>query len=336
VDASSLKGRNFPSSELKVAFVGDSGHEGSFTQVLRRIKDEKADLVLHLGDLGYDELNPKAPKQWDDRVSEVLGESFPYLFLIGNHDVRHWNQEGHLSYSKILKKRLANNPDVVCIGEEGIKSYCTFRGLFFVLSGVGTYGTGHEEHIAHALKEAQDYSWRVCAWHKNQRDMQTGGKTDEVGWAAYQLCQDHGAMIATGHEHSYARTKNLRHVGNRKKRHGAFGEPDALELAKGKTFAFVSGLGGASLRPFHCRHKSHKWWASIFANNFLMENGVVKFNECDKNNSKEKVSSGGPTHYNYGALFVKFNHNGDPRLADAEFKTVDGRVIDKFTIHTSL
>ncbi len=34
----------------------------------------------------------------------------------------------------------------------------------------------------------------------------TGGKADEVGWGIYDMCRQKGAIIATGHEHSYCRT----------------------------------------------------------------------------------------------------------------------------------
>src|SRR5213076_3091200 len=46
-------------------------------------------------------------------------------------------------------------------------------------------------------------------WHKNQQAMQVGDKDDEMGWRVYETCKDHGAIIATAHEHSYHRTRTL-------------------------------------------------------------------------------------------------------------------------------
>lgn len=316
----------------KVAYIGDSDHEESFKRVLQLIKDENADLVIHLGDLAYDEENPKAPKEWNNQINEVLGERYPYLFLIGNHDRDHWFQKNPVGYATLLEDRISKNSELKCTGEPGIKSYCTYRGLFFALSGIGTYGEHHEDFLAHSLRSAKDYKWRICAWHKNQRDMQPGGKTDEVGWNAYKLCQHHGAMIATGHEHSYSRTKNLRDIGNQNKEHGQFGSSKDLELAQGQTFVFVNGLGGAKVRDANCELAENAWWASILADNYHMDNGVVKYNGCeDEELKKRKLSK---IHSIHGVLFVSYNYQDDPKLAHAEFKTVDGTVMDEFTIRT--
>ena len=78
----------------------------------------------------------------------------------------------------------------------------------FVLSGVGTLGSGHVQYMKDALAQS-DATWKICAWHKNQQAMQVGGKSDEVGWSAYEACREAGALIATGHEHTYERTKTL-------------------------------------------------------------------------------------------------------------------------------
>lgn len=322
---------------MKIAIVGDSGREKNFKSVLQLIKSENVDLALHLGDLAYDEKNPNAPEMWDQRVSAVLGEKFPYIFLIGNHDVGHWYQSEALNYSEILDRRLQDNPDIVCSGEGGIKSHCTFRELFFVMSGIGTYGNGHEEFIESSFSHAEKYSWRMCAWHKNQTDMQTGYKHNSVGWTAYKTCAKHGAMIATAHEHSYARTKNLKAIGHHAKAHGQYGNGKDLELDFGKTFVFVNGLGGSSLRPYNCEYRrQHTWWATVFASNYLIQDGEVKYDDCAASSGSRKAKPGGPTQYNYGALFIDFHYKGDPKLAKARFKTIDGVVIDSFTIRTQL
>lgn len=324
-----------PPKLFKVAFVGDSGFDHDFRKVLKLIKREQADLVLHLGDLAYD-THKNAPAQFDRKITEILGRDFPYLFTVGNHDLENWNQKNAPSYSDFLRKRLLANKNIKCIGEDGVKSLCTYNGLYFVLSGIGVLGNKHEEFIEDALKKAKDYSWRVCAWHKNQREMQAGTKSDEVGWDPYRLCQKYGAIIATGHEHSYARSRTLQDLGNSEKNHGATGDASNLKLDHGSTFVFVSGLGGHSLRPFDCSlHHSHNWWGSVFTNNFYMEKGVIKYSECDEDDRALRTLRTKPD-YDFGALFVSFHYQDDPRLAKAEFKTVDNTVIDEFLIRTKL
>ena len=313
---------------VKVAFIGDSDYKGGFKEVLELIKNENAELVIHSGDLAYHEEDPDSPKLWDQRISEVLGEKFPYLFLIGNHDVPHWFQKNAMNYDSILRKRIADNPELVCSGEHGVKSYCIFRGIFFLLSGVGSYGENHEHFIDQALAQNAHFPFRICAWHKNQEDMQTGFKTNEVGWQAYQICQKHGAMIVTGHEHSYARTRNLDKIGSHAENHGFFGDPEHIELKAGNTFVILSGLGGNELYPFNCKHKQDTWWASLFSDKVQMRNGVLNYNTC--RNFTEDGSE--YIKFTFGALFVTFNVNGDPTLAKGEFKTINGDVVDAFTV----
>ena len=36
--------------------------------------------------------------------------------------------------------------------------------------------------------------------------------------------------------------------------------------------------------------------------------------------------------YTYGALFITFNAGGDPQKAEAYFKTINGDIIDTFSI----
>lgn len=321
-----------PSKPLKVALLGDSRYGSAFKNVLELIRREKADLVLHLGDLAYDEGNRKAPQKWDRLISKKLGESYPYLFLIGNHDRKHWYQDSALNYSEILKRRISLNPEIKCFGEEpGVKSYCSYRNFFFILSGIGTLGKGHEEFIEKALKGAKSYPWKLCAWHKNQHDMQLGDKSSEIGWKAYKLCQDYGAFIGTGHEHSYGRTKNLKNIGKKSKQHGYFGDPNSLVLAPGKTFVFVNGLAGASLRLFNCDKKKNQWWANIYTNNYRVQEGRLLKDGCESSFlSEERLSPS--KDYNYGVLFITFGDKGDPNLASAEFKTVDDIVVDRFEI----
>jgi hypothetical protein len=141
----------------------------------------------------------------------------------------------------------------------------------------------------------------VCGWHKNQRLMQVGGKTDEVGWDSYRRCLEGGAIIATGHEHSYSRTHLL----------SAFDPIVVVDrtspytIEKGKTVGFVSGLGGHSIRVADKILEKDPWWASI--------------------STLERDAD-------YGALFCSFHVDGRPELARCYYKDIRGRVIDRFEL----
>ena len=116
--------------ELRVAFIGDQGLGPNAIAVLELIKDEGAQMVLHQGDFDYKD----DPGKWDRQISDVLGSDFPYFASIGHHDVNAWS-----GYQKKLNERLVKNSDAVCNGDLGVKSSCSYRGLFFLLVAPGDY-----------------------------------------------------------------------------------------------------------------------------------------------------------------------------------------------------
>ena len=315
---------------VKVAIFGDSGRGDTFRSTLNLIRAQGAEMVIHLGDLAYDEGNPDSPQQWVNDINAVLGLKFPYFFLIGNHDVRYWFTSN--GYNQIFIDRLAQLRPNICQVENGnkdhgIQSSCSYKEVFFALSGIGSYGedSSHEAYLEKTLSDNADQPWKICAWHKNRTDMQVGKKSDDVTWKAYQICQKWGAMITTGHEHSYSRTRTLTKIGDQELHHGVEGESDHVSLAPGKTFVVVSGIGGHSLRPYSCKdHDQDDWWASIFSANYQMKNGVIlRAKECSQNRELHGMS---------GVLFVTFNFEGNPRLAKGVYLMTDGTVGDEFTL----
>ena len=301
---------------FKVAFIGDQGLGKNARAVLHLIKDENADMVLHQGDFDYED----DPEKWNQQINEVLGQDFPYFASIGNHDLDAWQQ-----YQKNLQARLDKIEGAECIGDLGVSSTCTYKGLFFILSGVGTKGYGYPKNLSEAIpwrlrywatalpsqflyglyikrQLAQDNSiWRICSWHKNQRLMQVGDKLDETGWGVYEECRKGGAIIATGHEHSYSRTYLMENF----EEQIVASTLNTLEIEKGRTFAFVSGLGGRSMRDQVDELASSPWWASVYT---------------------------ATQDANYGALFCIFNVNGTKNKAHCYFKDIDGNIPDEFDI----
>jgi len=304
---------------LLVAFIGDQGASVSADAVLELIAHEGADAVLHGGDFDYRD----DPAGWESRIESVFGKDYPYLSTVGNHDAFAWS--GPTGYQAKIAERVARSPDLHCEGEVGVTAACEFRGLKILQSCVGVQeldpaGCAADarpqlDFLAHALAR-HDHLWTICTWHKNQRDFQIGSKNDEVGFGAYRLCMEHGAIIATAHEHSYARTTTLSDIGNSLTGHGAYALQDAVEVAPGKTFAFVSGLGGRSIRGYDASHDTDTWWGAYAANNAWMSNGVVKNGTAD-----------------YGALFIRFNVDGEPDKARGYFKDITGRILDDFIIY---
>lgn len=137
--------------------------------------------------------------------------------------------------------------------------------------------------------------------------MQTGAKTNGTQWGVYDTCRLHGAMIATGHEHSWSRTYLMT---NFEHQTVASTNGSYLALKPGESFAFVNGLGGRSVRGDLICSKagSCPWWAS-------------------KVNADTGVKA--------AALFCRYHVRGIPTLADCYLKDIDGRILDQFTIDAS-
>ena len=235
---------------LKVAFIGDQGLSNYSKAVLKMIKEEKTDVVLHQGDFDYED----NPEKWHKQINKILGPRFPYFGSIGNHDADKWPD-----YQKKLKSRLNRIKGIDCKGDLGVKSVCSYKGLFFLLLGPGIEGKNYETYIKEQLS-ANNFTWRICSWHKNQRLMQVGGKLDEVGWQAYEECRKNGAIIATAHEHSYSRTYLMNNFENQT----IASKSGVLHIRKNKTFAFVSALGGKSIRRQNDTLAENPWWASVY------------------------------------------------------------------------
>ena len=278
---------------FKVAFIGDQGLSDASRAVLQLIKDEGADMVLHQGDFDYVD----SPYAWDQQINQILGEDFPYFASIGNHDVSAWG-----GYQRKLQLRLARISGAHCTGDLGVNSFCTYRGLFFVLSGVGTLGSGHVSFITEALasQEAQEALWRICSWHKNQRLMQVGGKGNSVGWEPYEECRKGGAIIATGHEHSYSRTHLMDSFETQ-----SIASTSTVHITRGNSFAFVSGLGGVGIRGQDDELAAKPWWAAVH------------------------TSAQGA---DFGALFCAFNHKAVENRGHCYFKDLNGVIADEFEV----
>ena len=233
--------------------------------------------------------------------------------MVGNHDTTAWT-----GYKQKLTDRLARITGASCEGSVGEQQNCKYRGLRVVLSGIGTLGSDaeHETFLQNALAGDPSALWKFCGWHQNQNDMQLGDKSDAIGWHAFQICQQHGAIIGMGHEHTYGRTLTLTDLGNVAAGHGATGAPDQMDVAAGRTFVFYNGLGGSSIRAYAAGlHDDDTWWATMYTSDKYVKNGVAQSGAA-----------------NYGALFIVFNVDGDPSKATGYFKNIAGQVIDEFTI----
>ena len=192
---------DLPPVNFTIAFIGDQGLGSNARAVLNLIKNEGADAVVHSGDFDYN----NNPAGWDGQINDILGPDFPYFASVGNHDEARFYGSG--GYQEFLAARM-NRLGIPWDGDLGVRSSFHYNGFFILLTAPGTVGTGHASYIRDQL--ASDNSvWRISSWHKNMRLMQVECKSDDTGWDVYEESRKGGAIVATGHDHSYARTHLL-------------------------------------------------------------------------------------------------------------------------------
>ena len=224
--------------------------------MLQLVSERGADLLSLQGDFGYDR---GAAGRWIENLEAAFEPEFPVLGVVGNHENFEWP-----IYHRWLVDRAGANEELSCEGMLGVKAICSFRGITIAQIAPGVHevgGVSPDDDYARYLERELTGSpnrWRICSWHKNQRNMQLGGKTDEAGWGVYEACRRAGGFAATGHEHSYSRTYLMSDFRDREVVH----RRSTLEIGQGQSFAFVSGLGGRGIRE---QRHGGDWWASTYS-----------------------------------------------------------------------
>lgn len=257
-------------ANLKIAFFGDQGYGSDAEAVLKLVKSEGAEMLVHLGDFDYND----NPSGWEAQTAKIMGPDFPMASVIGNHDLK-W--DGSSGYGNFVKARAAKL-GVPMTGDIGRQYSFKYKGVFFVFTSPKLYGSGHDLYIKRQL-EKDNSIWRVSIWHVNQNKMQAGGKSDEAGWGVYEESRLGGAIMAQGHEHSYCRTYLLSSFTNQT----IVSKDSLMRLKKGQSFSFVNGLGGVQVRD---QSRSDPWMAKVYTSDQGATFGAVfgTFNVDGKEN----------------------------------------------------
>jgi hypothetical protein len=288
---------------LKIAFVGDTDDGSDWKAVASLIKAEHAQAVALAGDMTYSD----DPASWWKATESVLGVSYPVFLARGNHDDSSWS--GFLPKASEHLGGAERKP-----GPHDSAYATVFKGL-----AMATIRKGDAGSVVTELFAGDDHIWKLCLWHQNMERMQVGGKGDEMGWDTYEACRRAGAIIVTGHEHTYHRTRTLTDT-ERQTVDATCASGSALCVGRGRTYVSVVGLGGKSIRdqkrckpvattpPFpslNTTDESCPIWASIYTSD---------------QNAK------------YGAQFLIFNVDGNPKKARGYFKNIANEIIDQFEV----
>jgi hypothetical protein len=153
----------------------------------------------------------------------------------GNHDDSSWS-----GYLPKANSHLGGATREAGAHDANYKT--TYRGLVIATIRKGDSGSNITPFL-----QGDPHIWKICNWHQNQAAMQVGGKGDEMGWNVYETCRQQGAIIQTGHEHSYERTKTLTNMASQVV-DASCASASVLCVGAGRTFTSVVGLGGNSVR----------------------------------------------------------------------------------------
>lgn len=297
-----------PPANLKVAIIGDQGITADSRAVLNMIKKEGVDLLLIAGDFDY----IYSPDSWDKLLQETIGD-MPVLAAIGNHDGVTWS-----GYTKKLQARLSNMPKAKCEGEIGVQQKCIYDGLLLAISGIGIRGKNHERFLEDALKST-DAAFKICLWHKTQRSLQAGDKSDETGWGVFETCREQGAIVMTAHEHSYART----HLLSNFEKLAVVNTESHMVLEPGHSFSTVSGLGGKEARPEVTEDSLWRKFKDKLAG---------KETPSKKNGPWFAKIYTATQNAKAGAVLCTFHVDNDPRKAHCVFKNIADEIVDDYTM----
>ncbi|KAJ2997976.1 hypothetical protein HDV02_004978 [Globomyces sp. JEL0801] len=213
----------------------------------------------------------------------------------------HTNQHSQKSTMKIAifgDQGLGSNPKKVLrmVQDWGAELILHLGDFDYVDSPIEFIAQLETTFIHDSFNRYAHVPWKICMWHKNQAKLQTGDKNDETGYAVYEACREHGAIVFTAHEHSYERTHLLYSFETQEIVHTS----NILDVKPGQSFVAVSGLGGDSIRSWKNNNELNPWWAAKAA----LDNGV-----------------------NYGSLLCEFQLKGDPMVSDY------GTIWDNFTVN---
>ncbi len=291
-DGSTTPGTPIPTeANLKIAFIGDTASGSNFKDVLKLIKDEGAKGILIQGDLLY--LPNILAQSWFSTIDGLVNNStvtIPYFVARGNHDWD-WNTLGSGMKSRMTTWGVTPDHN----DATAINYAFDFKGLRVVMVAPDETTNPSRADYAQQRLANDSHIWKICSWHKNMRASNAGPKGDEMGWAIYENCRNAGAIVAQGHSHTYSRSKTL--TDDQKQTvDPSCSDANELCVGPGKNFFFDSSLGGVDTRPLDS-NASAPYWASTFTGD-------------------------------YGALFIEFNVDGDPKKARGYFKTIGGDIID--------
>lgn len=319
------------SREIKVALLGDTGAGRDFQAVLKVVKEERADIIMINGDLGYS----ATPAKWREALlKEIDPDTQLVIGSLGNHDFEHGRHEDYVAIFQTFRSS-KNSLSTQCSGRERIQKerditaldeVCTFGNLTIIASGIGQIFTKDyfEERLREKLTARPAGNWALVGYHYTLAAMNPGIKTNESSFKFFDLIRQFGAIGAQAHTHSVMAScpidSEFKSNAN-PSCHPDFGaDLNERFVGPGTGIYIDSSLGGMPARKRRrCQRPTDSGCTHMV--DLITKEGYTRADGLTKNDFIGR-----------GAVFMQFNVGGDPKQARAYFKSTDGREVFSFNI----
>ncbi len=187
---------------IDVLVFGDSGRGSEAQQTLRSHMDTvPVDLVLHTGDVAYDDGRMDEVERWAFGVYQEIFESHPFYPTIGNHDDSTANAGPYLEAWELPTNADSSDPSDL----ERRYSFDWGPAHFVALD------TEHmDEEQAEWLERdlaASDRPWKIVYGHDPPYSSGRHGSAKQVRNLVRPVLERHGVrLFLAGHDHHYERS----------------------------------------------------------------------------------------------------------------------------------
>lgn len=268
---------------------GDFSANSNTTAGLTGIKNSGSNFHVALGDFRYSSMTNAAG--WGNFVKELVGPTFPFQIVSGNHD-----DTEIIGYVNALPNRIGT-----ISGEYGKEYYFDYPQSApiarFILTATNEFysypaGSTHYNWVSNAIDSARarGIKWIIVGHHKNC--ISAGVKSCEIGTDLMNLLINKRVdLVLQGHEHAYERSKQLRCAEVNRYTSTCVANPGTSLMQGAGTVFLVLGTGGAGLRPIDSGDTEFQYFAATNATAY----GFGKFTVSDTQISYNFVRTSGGT-----------------------------------------
>ncbi len=234
-----------PPTGATVVFAagGDLGAQASTAAVLEQIRNSKAEFLLALGDMSYNQITPESA--WCTWVEEQLGPAIPVQLAVGNHEHDYGSDGSWDKFAQCLPDTMGSTgqyPAQYYFDVDSVRVIVVSAGL--TIDGhpyTYTPGSADADWLTGAIRAAQAADmWVVVGTHKPC--ISVGKKSCEPDRHLTDLLiAEKVDLVLAGHDHNYQRSHQLSCITVNSFNANCVSDSDNVHAAGAGTVMVVSG-----------------------------------------------------------------------------------------------